>query len=140
MRIAWLLLPEKALKTHLNKTAPTTKEFKFMPNNDKPIEIPPSDTMDIFTNSDGVLVCHTENMINIDFTSIKTVGIENIVDIDKHEITPLFDSVSHYIKFRGKGEVQFSYNLNGTLLELATTDVQIVVRHNENILFRRMPD
>ena len=140
MRIAWLLLPEKALKAHLNKTAPTTKEFKLMPNNDKPIEITPSDTMDIFTNSDGVLVCHTENMINIDFTSIKTVGIENIVDIDKHEITPLFDSVSHYIKFRGKGEVQFSYNLNGTLLELATTDVQIVVRHNENILFRRMPD
>jgi hypothetical protein len=84
-----------------------------MPNNKKPIEVTPENTMDVFTNSDGVLVFSSKDSICVDLTSIKSVGIENIVDIDKHEITPLFDSVSHYIKFRGKGEVQFSYNLNG---------------------------
>jgi hypothetical protein len=128
------------LKAHLNKAVSITKEFKFMPNNKKPIEVTPENTMDVFTNSDGVLVFSSKDSICVDLTSIKSVGIENIVDIDKHEITPLFDSVSHYIKFRGKGEVQFSYNLNGILLELATTDVHIVIRHSENIIFRRMPD
>ncbi|STQ89828.1 hypothetical protein [Iodobacter fluviatilis] len=111
-----------------------------MPNNQKPIRITPDDTMDVFTNSEGVLVFSSKDSISMDLTSVKSVGIENIFDIDKHEITQLYDSVSHYIKFHEKGEVQFSYNLSGKLLELATTDVQIIIRHSENIVFRKMPN
>jgi len=61
--------------------------------------------------------------VSLHAESIKSVGIENLVDVDIHVINRLFNSVAHYIKFFGCGGGRFSYNAEGELLEFSTTNV-----------------
>ncbi|MDW5419263.1 hypothetical protein R6242_22070 [Iodobacter sp. CM08] len=111
-----------------------------MNNDDESVKILPSHEMGISKRADGTVLCYSEDSIEIELKSIKNIGIENIIDIEKYEIINLFDSVSHYMKFHGGGEVQLSYNLDGRLLDLEITNVFIVVKEGNKITLKRALD
>ncbi|QBC43597.1 hypothetical protein [Iodobacter fluviatilis] len=111
-----------------------------MNDNDESVKILPSNKMEISRKSDGTVLCYSEGSIEVELKSIKSIGIENIIDIEKHEIINLFDSVSHYMRFHGGGEVQLSYNLDGRLLDLEITNVLIVVNEGNKITLKRALD
>jgi hypothetical protein len=78
--------------------------------------------------------------VSLHIKSIKSVGIENLVDVEVHTISRIYNSVSHYIKFYGGGEVRFSYNTEGELLEFSTRNVDAHIANGERIILRRAPD
>ena len=51
-------------------------------------------------------------------TIIQSIGIENLTDVDVHKINKLFGSIFHYIRFVDGGEIKFSYNAAGDIMEL----------------------
>lgn len=56
---------------------------------------------------------------------IRFVQLDNILDIRKHEVTDVFKSVSHYIEFLDGGEVHFSYNHEGNILDFIVSHVGV---------------
>lgn len=72
--------------------------------------------------------------------SVKTVGVENLADVEIHTINRIFGSISHYIRFYGGGEVRFSYNTEGKVLEFAVTNAEAHIENGERILLKRMRD
>ena len=105
-----------------------------------PIQIRSGGQVNQQTRPDGSVSLSSKHPVSLHIESIKSVGIENLVDVESHAINRLFDSVSHYIKFFGGGEVRFSYNAEGELLEFATTNVDAFISNGERIILKRRPD
>lgn len=105
----------------------------------KPINVQSSGQVTSRTNPDGSVSLSSEQPVSLHVESIKSVGIENLVDVETHVINRLFNSVSHYIRFFGGGEVRFSYNAEGELLEFATTNVDAYIENGERIILKRKP-
>lgn len=103
----------------------------------KPIRILPGGQVTTRENADGSVSVTSKQPVSLHIESIKSVGIENLVDVEVHAINRLFNSVSHYIKFFGGGEVRFSYNSEGSLLEFAASKVDACITNGERILLKR---
>jgi hypothetical protein len=86
----------------------------------KGVEIARSDQVfnikQIEDDSDG----QTQERFEIQVPSITSIDIQNIIELESHQITRIFNSTSHHIRFLNGGEVQLSYNNDGVLLELTT--------------------
>ena len=106
----------------------------------KPIKIQPGSQVTSRSNPDGSVSLSSKQPVSLHIESIKSVGIENLVDVEIHAINRLFNSVSHYIRFFGGGEVRFSYNAKGELLEFAATNVDAHIANGERIILKRRPD
>jgi hypothetical protein len=109
-----------------------------MSNEPKKFTIKPEGRLSVKEAPDGSIAASTDKHVNIDLGTIKSVGIENLIDVEVHEINWLFDSVSHYIRFFGGGEVRFSYNSAGQLLDLTGKGVTTVITDGDRLLFRRI--
>jgi TnpA family transposase len=79
----------------------------------------------------------TEGSMNITVDAIESVDIERITDLEVHNITRAFNSVSHYIRFHGGGEVHLAYTLDGTLLEFRSLQVAISVVDGNRVVLRK---
>lgn len=77
--------------------------------------------------------------LHIDFKSIKSVGLENIADVEFHSINTIVNSCSHLIKFRNGGKVTFAYNHNGQLIDLSATGVNLLLSQNDELTFSIKP-
>jgi hypothetical protein len=108
-----------------------------MSDKPNPIKIQSGGQVTSRENPDGSISLSSKQPVSLHIESIKSVGIENLVDVEVHAINRLFNSVSHYIKFFGGGEVRFSYNAEGNLLEFAATKVDAYVANGESIILRR---
>jgi hypothetical protein len=103
----------------------------------KPFKIQSEDGVDLQKNADGSLTARAKKPVSLNIESIKSVGLENLVHVELHTINRVFNSVSHYVRFYGGGEVRFSYNSQGELLEFTCTNVDAEVRNGERILLKR---
>lgn len=106
----------------------------------KPIKVQSSGQVTNRANPDGSVSLSGKQPVSLHIASIKSVGIENLVDVEIHAINTLFNSVSHYIKFFGGGEVRFSYNAEGELLEFTATNVDALITNGERIILQRRPE
>jgi len=106
---------------------------------DKPrtVRIQPGGKMTKRENPDGSMSVSSKEHLTLEMDSIKSIGIENIVDVEVHSINKAFGAVSHYIKFHGGGEIRFSFNAKGELLEFSANDVAADVKDGERIIFKR---
>lgn len=78
--------------------------------------------------------------LSLKFDKIKAVGLANLTDVETHAINRAFGSVSHYIKFIGGGEVRFSYNAQGEIMEFVATNAAAQVLNGDTIvLMRKLP-
>ena len=111
-----------------------------MSDEPKPFQVQSDGKMTRTENPDGSLSLHSKKDVALHIESIKAVGIENLVDVEVHSINRLFNSVSHYIKFFGGGEVRFSYNTQGELLEFTATHVDATVAGGDRILLKRQQE
>ena len=72
---------------------------------------------------------------HIDFSNISSVGVENICDVEAHFINTVLGSISHLIKFRNGGEVNFAYNTNGQLVDFCAKNVNLHIDQNHKVIF-----
>jgi len=86
---------------------------------------------------DGKLCVSTEGSMNITVDEIESVDIERITDLEVHNITHAFNSVSHYIRFHGGGEVHLAYTLDGTLLEFRSLHVAVAMIDGKRVVLRK---
>lgn len=103
----------------------------------KPIKVQSEGRLSNRTNPDGSVTLTSKQPVSLHIDSIQSVGIENLVDVEVHAINRLFNSVSHYIKFFGGGEVRFSYNAEGELLEFTALNVDAFIADGDRLMLRR---
>ncbi|NOT20214.1 MAG: hypothetical protein HOP24_08100 [Sideroxydans sp.] len=106
----------------------------------KPFTMKPEGNMTMKIGPDGAISTSTDKPLEINLQNIKSVGVENLVDIETHEISRLFNSVSHFIKFFGGGEVKFAYNLEGKLLEFSTHHVTLSIQNGERVILKKLEE
>ncbi|MEX2952559.1 hypothetical protein AB4K01_15315 [Serratia fonticola] len=85
-------------------------------------------------NSDGSLNVSSDKPISVDINNLLSVGIENIIDVEKYEINTLYGVTSHYVKFKNKGEVKFSYNESGKIVTFEIINLRSSIRNGERLL------
>ena len=73
-------------------------------------------------------------MLHID--AIESIGIENLLDVESHTINRMFNSVSHYVRFLGGGEVRLSYNDKGEILEFSAKNMAADIVEKRVVLKR----
>jgi len=71
---------------------------------------------------------------HIDFQRIKSIGVKNILDIESHRINTVLNSRSHLIKFSNGGELIFSYNSKGELIDFKAQGIAIFVNQYDEVL------
>lgn len=103
----------------------------------KPFTMKPEGQMTIKIESDGTISSSSDKPLEINLQNIEAVGIENVVDVESYEISRLFNSVSHFIKFFGGGEVKFAYNQQGELLEFSAHQVTLSIKNGERIVLKK---
>ena len=106
----------------------------------KPFTIQPEGEITKRVNEDGSLSISSKQPVNLHIESIKSIGVENLVDVEVHKINRVFNSVSHYIKFHGGGEVTFAYDSQGQILEFTGNHIDAEVHNGERILLKRKAD
>jgi hypothetical protein len=67
--------------------------------------------------------------------SIATVGVEDLRWVEQHAISRVYNSISHFIRFVGGGEVRFAFSLDGDLLELSCTGAAMIIRDGNRLFF-----
>ncbi|MDP9901828.1 hypothetical protein [Variovorax ginsengisoli] len=87
----------------------------------------------------GKLHLLSEGRIKVTLRSIRCVDVHGITDLETHQITRAFGSVSHFLRFANGGEVRFAYNAAGALLEFVANDVEVGVIGGDRIVLRQ-PD
>ena len=106
----------------------------------KPVKFESEGDMKFRDNPDGSVTGTSDKPVHMHMESIKSVGVENLVDIELHTINRVFGSVSHLIKFHGGGEVRFSYNQNGEILEFTASKVDAYIIGGERLVLKRQAD
>lgn len=107
-----------------------------MSDTPKPIKLQSDGQVSARRNADGSVSMNVDQPLSMHIESIKSVGIANIVDVEEHAINQLFGSVSHYVRFFGGGEVRFSYNAAGEILEFTASRVDVEVADGERLLLK----
>jgi hypothetical protein len=102
-----------------------------------PIQFQSDGKLEFRDNPDGSKTGTSDKPVHMHIETIKAVGVENLVDIEQHTINKLFGSVSHLIKFYGGGEVRFSYNAKGEILEFTGSRVDARIENGERLVLRR---
>ena len=106
----------------------------------KPVGIRSEGQVSASMSPDGLCTVSAAHDITADLVNLRSVGIENLADIEVHEINRLYNSTSHYIKFFGGGEVKFSYSSTGKLLDLIALNVTCSICNGDQVVFRRKMD
>lgn len=108
-----------------------------MSDEPKPIKVQSSGEVTRRENKDGSLSLSSKHPVALHLESIKSIGIENLVDVEVHSINSVFNSVSHYIRFFGGGEVRFSFNADGEVLQFEASKVDAFIANGESIILKR---
>ena len=104
----------------------------------KPFTLSPEGTMTLKVDSaTGAVESTSLDPVNANIPNIKSVGIANLVDVEEQAINRLVNSVSHFVRFYGGGEVHFAFNFEGKLLECKGVGVTTQILDGERILFHR---
>ena len=106
-----------------------------MRDNTKTVSITTEGAVSVTENGNSVFAV-SEKSLHVELSAmVQSVGIENLIDVEIHEINKLFGSISHYIRFVNGGEVKFSYNSAGKLLELSGKGVLASIQDGDRISF-----
>ena len=103
----------------------------------KPVKFQSEGKLEFRDNPDGSKTGTSDKPVDMHIELIKSVGVENLVDIEVHNINTAFGSVSHYIRFFGGGEVRFSYNAKGEILEFTAERVDAQIINGERLVLSR---
>jgi hypothetical protein len=108
-----------------------------MADKPKPFKMLGTEKMETQRNKDGSMSVRSSESMALEFDTIKSIGLENVLDVEVHTINRLFNSVSHYIRFHDGGEIRFSYNEKGQLMEFSATHIGAEILNGERLLLKR---
>lgn len=103
----------------------------------KPVKFESEGKLEFRDNPDGSKTGTSDKPVHMHIETIKSVGVENLTDVELHTINKVFGSVSHLIKFHGGGEVRLSYNDKGEILEFTGQHVDAVIIGGECLMLRK---
>ena len=108
-----------------------------MAEKSKPFKMLGTEKMETRRNEDGSMSVRSSETMALEFDTIKSIGLENLLDVEVHTINRLFNSVSHYIRLHDGGEIRFSYNDEGKLMEFSATNIGAEVLNGERLVLKR---
>lgn len=108
-----------------------------MSDEPKPIKVQSDAGVTRRENPDGSVSMTSKGPVALHIDTIKSVGLENLTDVESHTINRVFNSVSHLIKFHGGGEVRFSYNARGEILDFTASKVDAFIANGERLVLKR---
>ncbi len=90
---------------------------------------------------DGQHICLKDGDVELTLESVNAVTVADLRWVEQHTITRVFDSVSHFIRFVGGGELRFAFSFEGDLLELSGEHVAMSISPDgETLVFRPLPE
>jgi hypothetical protein len=89
------------------------------------------------TPGGGLLDLSKDRKATLDLETIQSVGIQNVVEVETHQIARIAGSTSHFIRFHGGGEVRFAYNQQGKLIELSAEHCAFTLTNHNELFFRK---
>ncbi len=81
-----------------------------------------------------------EGHVHVAFQSIKSIGVENVLDVESHHVNTFLNSKSHVIKYRNGGELAFSYSAKGDLIDLNANGLKLFITKNNELMFSIDPN
>jgi hypothetical protein len=72
--------------------------------------------------------------IEVEGTRVGRVGIADLSEVVEHTIVTIFGSVAHHIRFFNGGELHYTFNSRGELVELGGKNVCAVLKANGDYL------
>ena len=87
------------------------------------------------TTSGGKMEIDKQRNVTLDLATITAVGLQNLSDVESHQINRVIGSVSHFVRFHGGGELRFAYNHEGKLIELSAQNCAFVLTQANELLF-----
>lgn len=76
---------------------------------------------------DGQHICLSRNDIELTLECVQAVTVADLRWVEQHTITRVFDSVSHFIRLVGGGELHFAFSFAGDLLELSAERAEMSI-------------
>jgi hypothetical protein len=90
---------------------------------------------------DGRHICLRDGDVELMLECVNAVTVADLRWVEQHTITRVFDSVSHFIRFVGGGELRFAFSLEGDLLELSGEHVAMSISPDgETLVFQPLPE
>lgn len=130
----------------MNDKPPPSRHFEIMvPTGSEPvIESNTPELLQIIVPSGGVVsgtvngqhFCLKGANLELTLESVNAVTVADLTWVEQHTITRVFDSVSHFIRFIGGGELRFAFSFAGDLLELSAERVGMkITPDGETLIF-----
>jgi len=73
--------------------------------------------------------------VTVSAAHIESVGIKNLIDVDSHTVHTILNSRSHVVRFNNGGLLKFSYNKEGQLIELSSSNLRCEVSKSSEVIF-----
>lgn len=105
----------------------------------KKLTVTPEGEMTIKTDANGHVNMSSDQPVSMNLGKIESVGIEHLVDVAEHTINEQLGFVSHLVKFRDGGTVEFAYNSSGQIVTLRGHNVLTTVEAGTRVLFKMKP-
>ncbi len=102
-------------------------------------KINPDGTIEAKTNFGVSVVTNKDGTMDVEMGSIRSVAIDNVLDLESYAINEIAGSKSHVIKFSNGGSANFAYNNAGQLIEFGCRKVQVSISHDGKVTLR-LPD
>ena len=93
-------------------------------------------TTSVITKAGSAIEIDANGCIKANLSSIKSVGIHNLIDVQTYNMTIAAGMTSHFVRFRDGGEVSFAYNDAGKLVNFSATKVAFTLRKGNELLFK----
>lgn len=96
---------------------------------------PEANVLDVALPDDAVVRLDHEGIemhvdggsLDITFEYVKAVTVADLAWVEEHTITRVFDTVSHFVRFVGGGQLRFAFSFDGDLLELSSDGASLTV-------------
>ncbi len=99
----------------------------------RPVQIKSGTPLTMHEDRDGILHVRTRTTAVLALEEIKSIGIENMLEVQTYRITRIVGSVSHFVRFLDGGEVRLAYNAQGCLLEFSAQGVAVEIQDGKRL-------
>jgi hypothetical protein len=85
-----------------------------------------------------IITMDKDGQMHINLENIKSVGIQNVVDLKTHRVFREGDITMHNIEFQDGGTAKFGYNsTTGSLVEFSTVKCSLTITKDNEIMLKK---
>ena len=88
-----------------------------------------------YTKQNGNTRIESNGELRLKLSSIKSIGIRHLAEVEEYRINTIAGSRSHWVRFINGGILAFAYNANGQLLEFSAENLEVNCIHGDTLNF-----